>query len=221
MVATNGAVKAAGIASEGRLAPERLHRRYAPRIRRHLRAVLGADVEFDDVVQDVLVVVISKVDTVRDLNCLDWWVAQVTSNIVKQLIRRRRLRRNTSLEDVAESLLPTVPTDFEARELAARALKVLLGLPPNARALLTTYWLGQTTVEDIAAEAGCSVITVRRRLSRARAHFDRVARRDPALAGRMNGARLASQLRSAPRTLFPTATSEPASEHPSARALVA
>lgn len=222
VVATNGAVKAAGIAAEGRLAPERLQRRYTPRIRRHVQAVLGSDGEHDDVVQDVLVVVISKVNTVRDLSCLDWWVAQVTSNTVKQLIRRRRLRRNAPLEDVAEALLPTVDTDFEGRELVSSALKVLLSLSPNDRSLLTTYWLGRATIEDIAAEFGCSAITVRRRLSRARARFDRAARRDPALAGRMKGARLEPQFRrSARRTLFPTATSEPAPEYPSARALVA
>jgi RNA polymerase sigma-70 factor (ECF subfamily) len=219
--ATNGAVQTADIASAGALSPERLHRRYAPRIRRHVLAVLGSDAEYDDVVQDVLVVVLSKVNTVRNLTCLDWWVAQVTANTMKQLIRRRRLRRHASLEDVTEALLPTMSTDFEARELATRALEVLLSLPPNDRALLTTYWLSQTTIEGIAAQFGCSIITVRRKLSRARARFDRVARRDPALAGPMNGARFGSELRdSAPTTLVPPAMSE-APEHPSARALVA
>lgn len=213
-------MQAADIASAGVLSPERLHRRYEPRIRRHVLAVLGSDGEYDDVVQDVLVVVLSKVNTVRDLTCLDWWVAQVTANTVKQLIRRRRLRRNTPLEDAAEALLPAVTPDFEARELASRALEVLLSLPRNDRALLTTYLLGQTTLEAIASEFGCSVITVRRKLARARARFDKVARRDPALAGRMNGARFTSQL-SPPRTLVPPAASTPVPELPAARALVA
>lgn len=182
MGATNGTEKAVGLTLDRLLAPERLHQRYAPRIRRQLRATLGSDDEFDDLVQDVLVVVISKVNTVRDIACLDWWVVQVTANTVKQLVRRRRIRRHTCLEDVAEALLPTIPTDFEGRELAARLLQVMLSLPRNDRALLTNYWLSPATAETIAAQIGCSAMTVRRRLARARGRFERLVRNDPALA---------------------------------------
>ena len=168
--------------SDRLLAPERLHRRYAPRIRRQLQAALGSDDECDDLVQDVLVVVISKVNTVRDLACLDWWVAQVTANTVKQLVRRRRIRHHTSLEDVAEALLPAIPTDFEGRELAGRVLRAMLSLPRNDRALLTSYWLSPATADTIAVQMRCSSITVRRRLARARGRFERLLRGDPALA---------------------------------------
>ena len=98
----------------------------------------------------------------------------------------------------------------------------MLSLPRNDRALLTTYWLSSATAETIADEVGCSVITVRRRLSRAQARFERLARRDPALARRMDDARLWLRFRrSAARTLAPPALSEPARGPASVRELVA
>lgn len=204
------------------LAPERLHARYAPRIRRHVRAVLGSDHEYDDLVQEVLLIVITKVNTVRDPTCLDWWVAQVTANALKQLVRRRRVRRHACLDDVAEALLPTMPTDFQARELASRALEVMGSLPLRERELLKTYWLSPATVETIAAEVGCSVITLRRRLSRAQRRFERLARRDPALAPCVNdGRRWARRWRSASSGVFAAPIGLSTRALPTARKLVA
>ena len=208
--------------SDAPFTPARLHARYAPRIRRHVRAVLGSDHEYDDLVQEVLLVVITKVNTVRDPACLDWWVAQVTTNSLKQLVRKRSVRRHASLEDVEEALLPTMPTDFQARELASRALELMGSLPLRERELLTTYWLSPATVETIAAEVGCSVITMRRRLSRAQRRFERLARRDPALARCVDdGRRWSRRRRPASSALFPTSMRAPTRILPSASKLVA
>lgn len=183
------------MSSNGPLAPERLHARYAPRIRRQVRAVLGSDHEHDDLVQEVMLVVITKVNTVRDPACLDWWVARVTANSLRQLVRWRRVRRHVATEDLAEALHPTSSTDFQARELVSRALEVMVSLPRDDRELLARYWLSPATAEAIAADVGCSVVTVRRRLSRAQARFERLARRDPALARCIDDARASSPRR--------------------------
>jgi RNA polymerase sigma-70 factor (ECF subfamily) len=185
--------------------PEYLHARYAPRIRRHVRAVLGSEHEHDDLVQEVLLVIITKIDTVRDPACLDFWVSRVTANSLKQFLRRRRVRSHASLDDVAEGVLPTLAADFQARELASRALDVMVSLPSKDRELLTSYWLSPAKAEAIAAKIGCSVITLRRRLSRAQARFERLARRDPALARCIDDARgWSRRWRSAPSGVFPT-----------------
>ena len=164
------------------LTPERLHARYARRIRRHIGAVLGADDEKEDIVQEVLITVLRKVDTLRDPACLDGWVAQVTSNTLKYMMRRRRIRRHASWETLPDRQLPSIETNLHARDLASRALRVMAKLPPNEQELLTEYWFSPATAESMAAEAGCSIITIRRRLYRARARFEKLARRDPELA---------------------------------------
>jgi AraC-like DNA-binding protein len=55
---------------------------------------------------------------------------------------------------------------------------------PFDRTLLESYWFSHLTMEALAADAGCSEATLRRRLRRAKARFARLARLDPALRGR-------------------------------------
>lgn len=171
------------------LTPERLHARYARRIRRHIGAVLGADDEKDDLVQEILLTVIRKVGTLRDPACLDGWVAQVTSNTLKYVMRRRKIRRHASWETLPDRQLPTIQTNLHARELASRAVRIIAKLPANEQELLLEYWFSPATAETIAAQARCSIITIRRRLYKAKARFEKLARRDPEFACYINESR--------------------------------
>ncbi len=171
---------------EAVLTAEHLHARYAKKIARHVKAVLGQDDEHEDLVQEVLMSVIRGVETLRDPACLDAWVAQVTMNTLRSTMRHRRHRRHASLETVPEQLRPSFQIETDERDLASRAIRVMNRLPPPDRALLATYWFSPATLGTMAAAAGCSVITVRRRLSRARTRFKNLASRDPALAQCMN-----------------------------------
>jgi RNA polymerase sigma-70 factor (ECF subfamily) len=164
------------------LTPEDLHARYARKIRNHIWAILGPDDEHEDIVQDVLVTILRKIDSLRDPACLDGWVAQITTNTMKYLMRRRRFRRHASLEALPEGHLPSCQPNPQAAELASRAIEVMHRLPAKERTLLSTYWFTPATAGSIAAKTGSSIITVRRRLSRARSRFEKLARRDPALA---------------------------------------
>ena len=203
-----------------KLTPEFLYARYARKIRRHIRAVLRADEDREDVFQDVLITVLRKVDTLRDPACLDGWVAQVTANTLKYVIRQRRPRRHQSWDGLAEHQLPSFQINVYTRELASRALRIVKNMPPNDRALLEAYWFGPATAESIAAETGCSIVTVRRRLLKARNRFEKLARRDPALAHCFDEARAWSRRwRSAPSWLEfspdEDGTESPASSAPS------
>jgi RNA polymerase sigma factor (sigma-70 family) len=164
------------------LTPERLHTRYARRISRQIRAVLGADQEHEDLVQDVMVTVLLRVGTVRNPACLDAWVNQVTLNTLKTVVRQRRLRRHAALDTVPEQHRPAIHPRLDDHDLASRAMGVVNRLPPPDRALLATYWFSPATLASMADAAGCSIITVRRRITRALSRFERMARLDPALA---------------------------------------
>jgi RNA polymerase sigma-70 factor (ECF subfamily) len=185
-----------------KLTPEFLHARYGRKIRRHISAVLRTEEDREDVFQDVLMTVFRKIDTLRDPACLDGWVAQVTANTLKYFIRQRRIRRHASWDGLTEQEQPSVQLNVHARELASRAMRIVKHMPPNDRALLARYWFSPATAESIAEESGCSIVTVRRRLFRARSRFEKLARRDPALARCFDDARVWSRRwRTAPSLL--------------------
>jgi RNA polymerase sigma-70 factor (ECF subfamily) len=175
------------------LTPEALHARYARKIDRHVRRVMGGDTEREDLVQDVLLTVIRKYDTLRDPAALDAWVGQVTANMLNYAMRRRRVRRHVSWETLPEKQVAPVLSRLDARDLASRAVRVLHLLPETDRTLLMTHWFTPATADVIAHETHCSVITVRRRLSKARRRFEKLARRDPALAHCIDDARVWSR----------------------------
>jgi len=181
--------------------PEDLHSRYATKIARQIRMTVGPDDEHEDMVQDVLMAVMRGVGTLRDPACLDGWVSRVTANTVLAAIRRRRNRRHTSLDALDERHWPAFQHHFDARDLASRAIDVMNRMPPADRALLASYWFSSATVETIASEARCSVITMRRRLWRALRRFERLARRDPSLAPCMDGACVGRKRPAAPRAI--------------------
>ena len=165
------------------LTPERLHARYAKRIAGHVRSLLGSDDEREDLVQEILMSVFRGIKTLRHPACLDGWVAQITANKVKGLLRHRSVRQHASLEALPEPQVPSFQSDLDARLLASRAIRVIDRLPPNDRALLVALWFSPATLDSIAADSRCARITVRRRFSRARTRFERLARQDPGLAG--------------------------------------
>jgi RNA polymerase sigma-70 factor (ECF subfamily) len=162
-------------------APEHLHARCAQKIGRHIGRVLGSDAEREDLVQEVLMTVFDKLGTVRDPACFDAWVAQVTANTLRHALRQRRLRRQ-ALGVWLERRQDTIETNVVARDVADRAVRLIERLSPHEGALLVAQWFTPGTADAIAEQSGCSVFTARRRLKRARARFEKLARRDPALA---------------------------------------
>jgi RNA polymerase sigma factor (sigma-70 family) len=168
--------------SREELRPEVLYELYASRIDRRITSVLGRDVDREDLVHEVLITVFRRIDTLRDPACLDRWIDQVTVNTLRYVMRQRRLRRHASFEALPEQQTGSFQPDMDARDLAARAIGVIDRLPANERALLLNHWFTSLTARELAEHAGCSVVTVARRLFRARNRFATLARRDPALA---------------------------------------
>jgi RNA polymerase sigma-70 factor (ECF subfamily) len=162
-----------------------LVRRYTPKIRALVHAILGADSERDDLVHEVLIKVFTGIERVGDLGSLDRWVTQVAINTLRARIRWRKHRRHSSWERVPEPQLPCERPDPEARDVAARAVRTLARIPERDRQLLLRHWFSDTTVGELAADSGCSAVTMKRKLRKARARFERLARRDPELARRL------------------------------------
>ncbi len=154
---------------------------------------MGADNDYEDLVQDVLLTVLHKLDTLRDPACFDGWVAQITTNKLRVTMRERSMRRKAIGMFLAHQGDGTVEADLDGRYAADRALRVMDRMSAKERALLVALWFtpgtGAEVAASIAEQTGCSVVTAQRRLSGARARFKRLARRDPVLASRLAEAR--------------------------------
>jgi RNA polymerase sigma-70 factor (ECF subfamily) len=157
------------------------HARYRTRIGRRIQAVLGSDHEGEDLVQEVLIVVFTKIGSVRDPACLDGWVYQVTANVLRNVMRQRRHRRRALGEFSAARQDATFDANVDGVVLASRAIRLMDRLSPKESALLAAHWFSTKQKDAIAEEVGCSSSTLRRRVTRARARFDRLASRDPVL----------------------------------------
>lgn len=172
--------------------PERLHSRYADKIDRHVRRFITSEADREDVVQEVLIEIMRGYHTVREPRAADAWVRRVTATKVFDLLRQRRRQPEVSWETLEE-----VPSSFwhpqGARDLASRAVRLLERLPQKESGLLMAYWFTPATAESLAGEIGCSTVTVRRRLFKARMRFERLARHDPELAARIGEARRRSR----------------------------
>jgi RNA polymerase sigma-70 factor (ECF subfamily) len=148
---------------------------------------MGTDDERDDLVQEVLIIILQRIGTLRDPACLDAWVFQITNNVLRYTLRQRGRRRQTFRVGFVEDESPLCHTDVEARDIASRVISVMERLSAKDRALLLSHWFSPGTLQTLADDSGCSVMTVRRRLNKARSRFERLLRRDRALGGHFEG----------------------------------
>jgi len=167
---------------------ELVYERVAPVVNRLVWAYLATDPERDDVAQDIFLSIVRRRGSLRDPARLEAWASRVAFNAICNAFRRRKLRRWLSLEPLRDSELPTYQADLEGQELVVRAQRILEKLPLSQRMPLTLDLFSDSTQPEIARLCGCSERTLRRRLQAARERFTAYARRDPALAARLDDA---------------------------------
>jgi RNA polymerase sigma-70 factor, ECF subfamily len=160
---------------------ERLFERLAPVINRVVWTLLGQDAEHEDVTHDVFLRVLRAVGKLHEPDRLEDWAARVTINAVRNELRRRRLRRWVSWNPFEDPEPVAYAPDLDGREVLARAYRALERLPADERVLLSLRLFYPGTHEELAALAGCSPTTAKRRLRRARARFAAIAEQDPLL----------------------------------------
>lgn len=159
-----------------------VHARLAPVVRRLVYALLGADQEREDVMHEIFIRIFLGVQRLRDPERLEQWAARVAINTVKNELRRRRLRRFAAWDPMLEPDRLVTHIDFDARNVASHAARAIAQLPDRERALLLRRWFQPTTADSLAADAACSARTIKRRLQRAQARFDRMVQRDASLS---------------------------------------
>ncbi len=134
--------------------------------------------EIEDVVHEVFVVVLKKIDQFQE-GRLTTWLYRITANVASHRHRKRRTRR--ALADMAQRVglgEPPTPESLSAAASDARAVEQILErMSPKKRAVFALFELEGLSGEEIAEREGCPLNTVWSRLRHAREEFCRIANR--------------------------------------------
>jgi RNA polymerase sigma-70 factor (ECF subfamily) len=149
------------------LDPEKVYRRYASYVAATAHRLLGGDHEVDDTVQEVFVIAVRGLKSVRDPEAVKGWLACIAVRVVRRRLRMRQARKFVGFD----TPVPLDPADWaatpEQRTLLLQVYRTLESLPANDRIAWTLRYLQGERLEDVAAQCGCSLATAKRRIAAA------------------------------------------------------
>jgi RNA polymerase sigma-70 factor (ECF subfamily) len=149
-----------------------LYQRHRPAVSRVLRHHGIADVEADDLCQEIFLIIYRHLGAFRGEGRLRTWIHRLASREATRYIRRGQARRLLVL--IRER--PVVRPYAENQAPHRRYLDELLSrLSPERRVALVLFEIEGRLVEEIADLCGCAVNTVWTRIHRARAQLAQLA----------------------------------------------
>ncbi|MEM6990553.1 MAG: RNA polymerase sigma factor, partial [Myxococcota bacterium] len=113
--------------------------------------LLGPDSEHDDIVQDVFVRIAARAPTLRESAKARSWVGAVTVNVVRNHLRRRRVRRVVELHAAPPDPGHQLEPELFARDLARRGYALLDQVDPADRIALILRRVEARPVDEVAA----------------------------------------------------------------------
>ncbi|MBN2344519.1 MAG: RNA polymerase sigma factor [Deltaproteobacteria bacterium] len=174
-----------GIIGRSAVAGQALFEKYNPHISARVRRLMGPDAEWEDLVQQIFLALITAIADVREPKLLDRWVDRITVNAVRKEFRRRRRRWYLSY-------VPELPETIDLPErdgtlLFHRTASVLSTMHPDERIAFVLRFVVEEEIAPIAEMCGWSISTTKRRINKARDNFIKRAQRDPMLHSIMEG----------------------------------
>src|SRR5262245_56183269 len=146
-------------------AEERLYRRHARHVFDIVARMVGRR-DAEDVLQDVFVIVLERLDQLRDPSSFRAWVVRTAVREVYRRGRKRRLLARLGFGDHAAEILlePSRELSPEQRAQLAELAEVLRRVPVDRRICWMLRHVEGFRLEEVAAAVGCSLATVKRRL---------------------------------------------------------
>lgn len=162
-------------------AAEALFDRYGRHVRRVLLRVLGPDPELLDLLHDVFVTAMESIDRLQSADRLKDWITSIAIFTARARIRsRQRYRGVFTLSGEALETAGPFPRP-ELSEIVREVYDVLDRMPDKERIVFALRCLDGMEIGEIAGVLDVSHATAKRRVARARARFERLAERRPAL----------------------------------------
>jgi RNA polymerase sigma-70 factor (ECF subfamily) len=149
---------------------EQLVALHEPRVRRLTHRLLGwrAGGDVDDVVQEVFLVLLKKLDSFRGESSLATWLTRVTINRCRTQQRSRWFRLPRRRPPHFSDEGPPADQDAQRNEVNARVRTAVAALPGRDREVIVLFYLEELPSADIAALLQISPGAVDVRLHRAR-----------------------------------------------------
>ncbi|MFZ6179779.1 RNA polymerase sigma factor [Nannocystis pusilla] len=158
--------------------------RHADHVSRVLTRILGLDPETPDLIQEVFLRAFRGIDRVRGApEVLPRWLTGIAVYVAREHIRRKRGRWWLRWAG-ADEPLPDPPAATASPDVVLavhRVRSVIERLPVDERIPFALRYLDDMELEEVADACDVSLATIKRRLARARARFDKLAARDAIL----------------------------------------
>lgn len=143
-------------------------KRYSPYVAAVAHRLLGRDADVDDTVQEVFLVAVRGLASVRDPSAVKSWLARIAVRVARRRLQMRRFRTYLGLDDPnAYDTVADSQASPEQRALLARVYRVLDGLPADQRIAWALRHIEGEQLESVAVLAGCSLATAKRRIAAA------------------------------------------------------
>jgi RNA polymerase sigma-70 factor (ECF subfamily) len=157
------------------LAFERLYRRHAGFALNLSVRIQGNQADVEDIVHDAFLRAHQRLGELRDSSAFRSWLGSIVVRLVRSRLRRRRLGSLLGLgapDPVDLDAVATPDADPESRALLAQAYALLQTLPTDERIAWTLRHVERHRLASVAALAGCSLATAKRRILRAERYLD-------------------------------------------------
>ena len=150
---------------------EMLYRRHATYLLAIAARLLGNRNEGEEVVQDTFVTAFEQLSTLREPAALRGWLAQIAVSQVRRRMRRGRLMRVLGLDRGADdaTLAALAAPGIHPDQRAELALidRAMRGMNANVRIAWMLRMVEGLELAEVASACGCSLATVKRRISAA------------------------------------------------------
>jgi RNA polymerase sigma-70 factor (ECF subfamily) len=151
---------------------EALYRRHAATALNLAVRIQGSTADVEDIVHDAFVRAHQRLPELREPAVFRSWLGSIVVRLVRTRLRRRRLVAMLGLatpEPVDLDAVASSDADPEVRALLAQVYALLQTLPADERIAWTLRHVERHRLEAVAALAGCSLATAKRRIARAQA----------------------------------------------------
>jgi len=135
-------------------------KKYQQKIYWHARRMVGNHLDADEVAQEVLIVLYSKLKDFNFKSSLYTWIFRITTTRSINQINRNRLKKFLSIDDSVNSNLKSeedIVSSMESKEKLKKLDAVLQKLPVKQREVFLLRHMDELSYEEISKITGKSV----------------------------------------------------------------